>query len=183
MLQRIWQENYPLFRSIARTILFHGANIDDVLQEAYARILQSKKRFTTEEEAYNYVRQVVRRTTIDQYRRLRRQHAYLTLVGDFREYSATLVQEGEDALGQLIRKEEHRRQVELLREVREALRELAPEQREAILLIFGRNRAMKEICREIGIPYSTLRSRMLSGIDRIRALLREKGIYQEESES
>ena len=68
---------------------------------------------------------------------------------------------------------------ELLEEVTRALTDLPPDQREAIHLILGpRPRKLKEMCRDIGVPYSTLRSRMIAGLERIRRKLKVKGLYR-----
>ena len=46
-------------------------------------------------------------------------------------------------------------------------------------ITFNRNhQKIKDLCKEKGIPYSTVRSRMTAGIDRIRRRLQAKGIYR-----
>ena len=89
-------------------------------------------------------------------------------------------QEPLNPLNILIREEEEKLESSLLVEMRKILKTLPPKQKEAIDLVFSRNgQKLKEICEEKNIPYSTLRSRMLSAIDRIRKQLKSKGHYQD----
>ena len=56
--------------------------------------------------------------------------------------------------------------------------ELPSVQREALEFAFnGNHQKLRDVCREKGIPYSTVRSRVTVGIDRIRRRLEAKGIY------
>ena len=42
----------------------------------------------------------------------------------------------------------------------------------------GSPRKLREVCREKGIPYSTVRSQITAGIDRIRRRLKARGVDQ-----
>lgn len=176
MLERVWREHQGLFRSIVRTILFDLSSTEDVLQEAFARILQCQKNFSSEREAFQYLRRVVFSTTIDHYRRMTRQELLLK-----NPYLAA--REQPDPLNLLIREEEEELQTSLVGEIRKVVRKLPNEQREAIELTFGHpHKRLKEMCKQKGIPYSTLRSRMIAALDQIRNQLRAKGIYRDAQE-
>lgn len=148
--------------------------MDDVLQEAFVKLLESKTHFSSPNEAYNYMRKVVLNTSIDHYRRLQRhQKAYSLNPGNFSSPSSS----ASNPLNLLIEKEKGELKASILEEVRKTLGELSPEQREAIDIAFNRNhRKIKDICKEKGIPYSTIRSRVTAGIDHIRRRLTLKGI-------
>ena len=148
--------------------------MDDVLQEAFVKLLESKKHFSSPNEAYNYMRKVVLNTSIDHYRCLRRrQKAYSVNPGNFSSPSS----DAPNPLNLLIEKEKGAVKNSILEEVRKTLGELTPEQREAIEIAFNRDhRKIKDICTEKGIPYSTIRSRVTAGIDHIRRRLTIKGI-------
>ena len=169
MLERVWEKNQNIFRCIEGQILFDRSSTDDVLQEAYARTLQAKKAFTDEEEAHRYLRRVVWNTAIDYYRRFSRQNSLIKSVSSVR-------QESPNPLTILIREEETELESSLLIEMRKAFKGLSPKQKQAIDLVFSRNgQKLKEICKEKNIPYSTLRSRMISAIDQIRSHLKARG--------
>ena len=70
-------------------------------------------------------------------------------------------------------------EIRALEKVAKALTDLPPDQRKAIHLILGpRPGKLKEMCREIGVPYSILRSRMIAGLERIRTKIKTKGLYR-----
>ena len=54
MLERLWHKNQAILRSIISNILLDPSGVDDVLQEAFRKLLQSKIHFSTQEETYNY---------------------------------------------------------------------------------------------------------------------------------
>ncbi len=68
MLERLWQKNQAIFRSIVRGVLADGTFVDDVLQDAFIRIFERDKKFPNKQEAYNYLQRVVLNTAIDYYR-------------------------------------------------------------------------------------------------------------------
>ena len=177
MLERLWRKNQAILRSIVLNILIDPSGVDDVLQEAYAKVLQSHKRFSTQEETYNYLRKTVLNTCIDYYRSCQRRNALF--VNSCDTESSSLSHNQTDPLTHLLEKKKGEVRGTILEEVRKSLEELSPKQREAIEIIFNRNHGkVKDICKEKGIPYSTIRSRVTAGIDRIRRRLRVKGIYQ-----
>ncbi|MDA2923582.1 RNA polymerase sigma factor [Acidobacteria bacterium AH-259-G07] len=177
MLERIWRKNQAILRSIVHNILIDPSGVEDVLQEAFAKLLRSNTGLYTEQEAYNYIRRVVLNTTIDHYRFSKRRNTRFT--NSVEANSCHLSQNQANPLTLLIEKENEKLQNSILEEVRKTLEELPSEQKEAIDITFNRNHArIKDICKERGIPYSTLRSRVTAGIDRIRNRLKAKGFYR-----
>jgi len=161
---------------MVRAVLFDQSSIDDVLQEAFAKVLHSRKDFSDRREAFHYLRKTVLSTTIDLYRRSTRYNSRVIDCPDPPEFSPILLQKDQDPLSLLLLREQAEEKYNLVSQVRAALATLPPSQQEAIELFFGRSKKqrLKEICRDSGIPYSTLRSRMIRGVDKIRALLREE---------
>ena len=149
--------------------------MDDVLQEAFIKLLESNKHFSNKNEAYNYMRKVVLNTSIDHYRCRRRRKAYSLNPGNPASPSSS----APNPLNLLIEKEKDEAKNSILKEVRKTLGKLPPEQREAIDIAFNRkHRKIKDICKEKAIPYSTIRSRVTAGIDHIRRQLALKGIHR-----
>ena len=177
MLERLWDKNQAILRSIVLNILIDPSGADDVLQDAYAKVFRSKKHFSTQDEAYNYIRKTVVHTCIDYYRSFRRRTALFVNSRDFANLPHIYNQA--DPLTQLVEKEKGEVQVAFLEEVRKTMAELPPLQREALEIAFnGNQQKLREVCREKGIPYSTVRSRVTAGIEQIRRKLRAKGVYR-----
>ncbi|MEE8460896.1 MAG: RNA polymerase sigma factor [Acidobacteriota bacterium] len=175
MLERLWHKNQAILRSLVRNILLDPSSVDDVLQEAFIKLLESNKHFSNKNEAYNYMRKVVFNTSIDHYRCRRRRNAYSLSPGN----PASLSSSAPNPLNLLIENERDEVKNSILKEVRKTLGKLPPEQKEAIDIAFNRNhRKIKDICTERAIPYSTIRSRVTAGIDHIRRQLTLKGIYR-----
>ncbi len=175
MLERIWDRNQAIFRSIVLNILIDRSAVDDVLQEAYAKVLRSRKDFSTQEEAYNYIRKTVVHTCIDTYRSFRRRNALFV-----QPHELANLPHGDgqaDPLTRLMEMEKGEAQSTVLEEVKKTMLELPQVQREALEIAFnGSPRKLRAVCREKGIPYSTVRSRITAGIDRIRRRLKARGV-------
>lgn len=180
MLERIWKKHQRRLQALAGRIASNPDAAEDVLQESFARVLRAGKTFQTEGQALGFVRRTIVNTNIDHYRRRRAQrlgpgHVSLssTQVSDSQAYPDLAYQ---DPLERLLTREVDAATEEILKETRKALRELKPEHRQAIEAFFSTHRGAKQFCRQNNIPYSTLRSRMLVGIDLIRKRLSRKGL-------
>ena len=177
MLERLWDKNQAILRSIVLSILIDPSGTDDVLQEAYAKVLRSGKHFSTQDEAYNYIRKTVLHTCIDYYRSFKRRSALFVNSRDPADLPDAYNQA--DPLARLMEKEKSEVHSTILEEVRKTMAELPAVQRKALEIAFnGHHRKLRDVCREKGIPYSTVRSRVTAGIDRIRRQLKAKGVYR-----
>ncbi len=170
-----------MFRAVAASVVHYPEHTDDVLQEAFARLLRRDRKFRTKAEAFHYIRITVLNTAIDCYRRLRRQRRVQT-----NEIAEDVLPDDESysPLRLLMQKQETCAQDRLLTEVRKALNGLSAQDLDAISVFFdrGSSRTMKQACLERGVAYSTLRGRMLRSIDRIRQHLRTRGVEGFDSE-
>lgn len=164
-----------MLRRVAGRILLDPDVVEDVLQESFARALAARRRFSGNRETLNYLNRVVVNTSIDFYRKRRRHLLRFQPV----DPAGPPLEElgGREAgdrrpptpLERLLHRERRRAEGTVLRRVNQALTDLPRVQRDAIDLLLNRNgRSCREVCAEAGIPYSTARSRMLGGIDRIR---------------
>ena len=171
-LAEVWEQQEPVLRSIVKTILLDHSLIDDVLQDAFTQVLKMERQFVDNQEAYNYARRAVINTAIDYYRKIRKRQDFQR-----KQLSEDYI-DTRTPLAALVRREEAGDRVTLMKEVQTAFSQLSSEQQEAINMILGRTRKIKDICQETGIPYSTLRSRLLSGVDQIREQLRARGLLR-----
>ncbi len=181
MLEQVWRRYRRLLQRVALGILLDRDRAEDALQEAFARALASRRRFSDPREALNFLNRVVVNTSIDLYRKRRRRLRRFRSVEPDGPPLEELAENGrngrprEDPLGRLLARERRRLEQMLLQEAADALKALPRAQREAIGLLLNRNgRSCREVCAEAGIAYSTARSRMLGGIDRIRRRLMER---------
>ena len=176
MWEEIWHQNQAIFRSIIRSVLIDPSAVDDVLQEAYTKLMRAGRDFPTRGETYSYIRKVVLNTSIDHYRACRRRMARLGIPLDNHDSHETL--RVCDPLAILMKKEEIRFHHLILEEIRRTVSGLPSKQQEAIDITFNRrHQKIKDICKARGIPYSTVRSRVLAAIQNIRRRLKSKGIY------
>jgi RNA polymerase sigma factor (sigma-70 family) len=161
--------------------------VDDALQEAFAKLLRANRTFGSDAEAFRFIRTTVRNAAVDQYRRAHRRNRRFPSYDDPQVGEGWLPVERESPFSLLQHREEHERRQVLHREVQRGLRRLTPPQRQAIRLMFQRDgRPIKKSCARLGVPYSTVRSRMLAGIDGLRRYLGSRGMLtasEEEDES
>ena len=178
LTDQVWEENQRLFRSIAIAIVKNPADIDDVLQETYRRVLKAPYEITNPEEAFYYLKKSVRNTAIDWNRKSFRRN--LTVKEQVSDYDRleSLRASGESPRSRLLEKERKQSDATFITEVHLAIEELPEKQRDALKAFFsiGESPPPKELCVIKNIPYSTLRSRMVRGIDMIRDILSEKDI-------
>ncbi len=168
-----------MFRAVASSILADKSLVDDALQEAFAKVLRAEKTFASDVQAFHFVRRAVYNAAVDEFRRVTRRNRRFPSYDDPRVRENSQPVDSENPLFLLVHEEETRRHRTLLRELRAGLRHLTRDQREAIQLMFGPNdRPIKKTCALRGVPYSTVRSRMLAGIDVLRRHLLDRGILE-----
>ena len=179
MLERVWRNYQYVFRAIAASILVDKSLVDDALQEAFAKVFRAEKTFASDVQAFRFVRRAVYNASVDQLRRVTRRNRRFPSYDDPQVHEDSQPFDSESPLFLLVREEENRRHRTLLRELKSGLKHLTRDQREAIRLIFGGDgRPIKKTCAGLGVPYSTVRSRMLAGIDALRRHLLDRGILE-----
>lgn len=172
MLERLWQENESSLRAVVGTVISDSAAIDDVMQEAYLRILRFGFTHLNNGGTDRFMRKVVWSTTIDLYRR--RRHSKETVL-----CPCLPTKSPPSPLATLLRHEEGLLRRRIWDEVEEALQDLPPDLKQAIDCYFDSDeRPIREACSRLGLSYSTLRSRMLAAVERIRRRLKRKGLYE-----
>ncbi|RPI22811.1 MAG: sigma-70 family RNA polymerase sigma factor [Acidobacteria bacterium] len=176
-LADVWERNKGILEGIVKTILLDHSLVDDVLQDAYTQVMITAPELEDEQEAYNYARKAVINTAINQYRRCRRNWAMVQALQKQQS-------EADERTPLLLMMEGEHERVEsaVARELATAVSRLSPERRHAIELVLGRTDRFKDICRETGIPYTTLRSRFISAVDQIRKHMRVRKLLSKDEE-
>jgi RNA polymerase sigma factor (sigma-70 family) len=146
---------------------WESAMAEDVLQEAYLRTLDGRARFSEKSSAKTWFFAVIKRVAADMYRTSKRRSALeLQVVDSTRalalDVSATTA---EDAAYDLAQQRESSRQL------REALMQLPPRQREVLHLVFYAEFTIEEAARTLGIRIGSARTHYHRGKSRLAELL------------
>lgn len=168
----VWQSKRTQLRNLAIAVLNDYSRADDVLQEAFARLLKRPPSFKSEDDAFRYARAVVTNTAIDFYRRSCRHSRKIAIYREAVHEPAI----ARNPLDLLLLRERAHTQAAVVARLRKAVLSLPPTERRAIEAYFGdEKRRLKDVCAEAGIAYSQLRSDMLRAVDRLRDMLRDEG--------
>jgi RNA polymerase sigma factor (sigma-70 family) len=146
---------------LALRVLRDSALAEDAVQDAFLNIWRSAETFQADRaKASTWVLTFVHRRAVDLVRREERRRT--------EPEEAAPVPAGPGADEDVERRS--KREV-----VQDALRQLPPEQREAIELAYYGGYTQSELAERLGEPLGTIKSRMFTGLQRLRALLDEAG--------
>jgi RNA polymerase sigma factor (sigma-70 family) len=150
---------------LALRILRDEALAQDAVQEAFLAVWRSADRFLAERaKASTWILTLVHRRAVDLVRREDRRRAEPLETAPEPATASGLQDEAE--LG-------FQRKV-----VREALLRLPPEQREALELGYYGGLTQSELAERLGQPLGTIKSRMFTGLARLRDLLAQAGLEE-----
>jgi RNA polymerase sigma-70 factor (ECF subfamily) len=158
-LAELYRRFGRLAYGLAFRIVREDALAQDAVQEAFLGVWRAAERFTAERaKPSTWVLTLVHRRAVDLVRREERRRAEPLELG-----AESAGGESTDEAETLTRREA----------VREALRQLPPEQREAIELAYYGGYTQSELAERLGQPLGTIKSRMFTGLARLRDLLGE----------
>jgi RNA polymerase sigma factor (sigma-70 family) len=150
---------------LALRILRDDALAQDAVQEAFLAVWRSADRFLAERaKASTWILTLVHRRAVDLVRREDRRRG--EPLERAPEPASPATAEDEAALG-------FERRV-----VQEALRRLPPEQREALELGYYGGLTQSELAERLDQPLGTIKSRMFTGLARLRDLLAQAGLEE-----
>ena len=150
---------------LALRILRDEALAQDAVQEAFLGVWRNADRFLAERaKASTWILTLVHRRAVDLVRREDRRRG--EPLESAPEPAAPETTETEATLG-------FERRI-----VQEALSQLPPEQRQALELGYYGGLTQSELAEQLGQPLGTIKSRMFSGLSRLRDLLAEAGLEQ-----
>ncbi len=148
----------------ANRVLFDAPAAEDVVQDVFMQLWRKPDSFDPRRASLsNYLNMMARSRALDRWRsRMARESAAERLKQEQRQTSGV----GEDPVEPVIRRESQRR-------VLRALEGLPGDQREAVLLAFGKGLTAREIADAAGVPLGTAKSRVRMGLQKARAELGE----------
>jgi RNA polymerase sigma factor (sigma-70 family) len=158
-LAELYRRFGRLAYGLAFRILRDDALAQDAVQEAFLGVWRAAGRFASERsKPSTWLLTLVHRRAVDLVRREERRRTE-PLPADAEQADVGTGNEAELTA---------RRQV-----IREALRKLPPEQREAIELAYYGGYTQSELAERLGQPLGTIKSRMFTGLARLREVLGE----------
>jgi RNA polymerase sigma factor (sigma-70 family) len=164
-LRELYDRLGQLAYGLAFRILRDDALAQDAVQEAFLGIWRAAGRFSAERaKPSTWVLTLVHRRAVDLVRREDRRRGEPLESAPEPVATGTLEEEAE--LG-------FQRKV-----VREALLRLPPEQREALELGYYGGLTQSELAERLGQPLGTIKSRMFTGLARLRDLLAQAGLEE-----
>jgi len=166
-LVRRWEDRLGLF---VTRLLGPRADVDDLCQEVFIRVLGARERYRSEGSFSTWLYRIALNVARDSRRRQKRRGVTQSLAGH--DVASPSAGPDED-LG--------RREVGRL--VDEALDTLTTELREVLVLKHFGKLTFAETATVLGLPASTVKSRMQAALVRLRSELRRRGLHGEELEA
>ena len=153
---------FPIALASAKRVLRDEAAAEDVVQDVFMQLWLKPSSYDPSRGSLStYVSMITRSRALDRWRsRSVREQA----VERSAEQSRVLVQPAESAAEPVIRRE---RSLTLLK----TLEDLPTDQREAVLLAYGRGLTAQEIAQASNVPLGTAKSRVRLGLRKARATL------------
>jgi len=150
---------------LALRIVRDQALAEDAVQEAFLTVWRRAGSFRPERaKPSTWILTLVHRRAVDVVRREERRRAQPLLEGQEEPDERALPADEEIAL------------TDRRRLVQEALRQLPDEQREALELAYYGGLTQSELAERLSVPLGTIKSRMFTGLRRLRDLLAEAGL-------
>ena len=150
---------------LALRLVRDQALAEDAVQEAFLTVWRRAGSFRPERaKPSTWILTLVHRRAVDVVRREERRRAQPLLEGQEEPDERALPADEEIAL------------TDRRRLVQEALRQLPDEQREALELAYYGGLTQSELAERLSVPLGTIKSRMFTGLRRLRDLLAEAGL-------
>jgi RNA polymerase sigma-70 factor (ECF subfamily) len=163
-LAELYHRFARLAYGLAFRILRDDALAQDAVQEAFLGVWRAAGRFTAERaKPSTWLLTLVHRRAVDLVRREQRRRTE-PLQPEAERVGAESADEAELAMDR--------------QTIRAALRQLPPEQREAIELAYYGGYTQSELAERLGEPLGTIKSRMFTGLARLRETLGEEARAQ-----
>lgn len=159
---RAYRDHAAQMLTAANRVLRDPAAAEDVVQDVFMHLWRNPRSFDSRRGALgSYLTMMARSRALDRWRtRTAREAAADRAKAERSTESLT----AEDAAEPVIRRDGERR-------VLRALEKLPGDQREAVLLAFGRGLTAREIAAAAGVPLGTAKSRVRLGLEKARSEL------------
>ncbi len=163
-LARLYDAYRVILFGLLVRILNSREEAEDILQEVFVQVWRRAKDFDDERgRPFTWLVTLARSRAIDRLRSLAARQRLATGAAQEQEQ----IEDVSDALTDAVRAEQQA-------VVRSALAELPPEQRQTLVLAYFDGLTQSEIASKLNAPLGTVKTRMRSGMIKLRALLETK---------
>lgn len=157
-----YREHAPAMLAAADRVLRDRAAAEDVVQDVFAHIWRRPEGFDARRGSLgSYLTMMARSRAVDRWRTRAVRDAAIERSGRETRMERPVQ---EDAAEPVIRRDGERRMLS-------ALDRLPGDQREAVLLAFGKGLTAREVANAVGVPLGTAKSRVRLGLQKARAEL------------
>ncbi len=164
-LAQLYDRYSRIAYGLALRIVRDQALAEDAVQEAFLTVWRTAGSFRPDRaKPSTWILTLVHRRAVDVVRREERRRAQPLLEGQEEPDERALAADEEIEL------------TDRRRLVQEALRQLPDEQREALELAYYGGLTQSELAERLAVPLGTIKSRMFTGLRRLRDLLAEAGL-------
>jgi len=164
----------PIYNLIVR-IVHDKATADDLLQETFWQVWRSASKFTGQGSAAAWLFRIARNKSIDQLRRRQARPQPLPTASEVEE---------EALWEQLPDEETGVEQITASRwekaDLRRALQEIPPEQRQCLLLAFFEGMSQRQIAEYTNTPLGTVKTRLRMGVEKLERIFRAAGYERQD---
>jgi RNA polymerase sigma-70 factor (ECF subfamily) len=159
-LAALYDRYHSILLGLLLRILHSRVEAEDVLQEVFLQIWQRAANFDEARgRAFTWMVTLARSRAIDRLRALQSRQ---------RADDTAFLRDAPDSVGDAVEDVHHAEQREI---VRAALAEIPEEQRRTLLLAYFEGLTQSEIAEQLGQPLGTVKTRMRSGMSKLRDLL------------
>ncbi len=157
-----YEELRPLAVASAQRVLRDQAAAEDVAQDVFIALWRNPRAYDPKRGSLrSYVSLMARSRALDRWRTRQAREAAVDRSAVEQRFSQS---DAESAAEPVLRRDRSRR-------ILHALDSLPGEQREAVLLAFGRGLTAQEIASAVGVPLGTAKSRVRLGLQKARSQL------------
>ena len=164
-LSQLYDQTSGILYSLALRIVRNTEDAEETLHDAYLRAWRYASAYSDQRgSVLSWLVLMTRTSAIDRLRATKRHNSAHSLDEYYDAESPLASPENEVVSNQ----KAHR--------IRIAMRELSPEQKEAIELAFFGGLSHSELAEHLGVPLGTIKTRIRSGLQRMRGSLEDLGI-------
>ena len=161
----LYRRYSPLAGGLAMRMVRHPFVAEEIVQEAFLALWRNPDAYREERGTFRaWLMSTVHHRAVDAIRReetqRRRAGPSETLESILEDVAQSVVEEAATAGAR--------------EQVRAALREIPPEQRQVLEMMYFKGRTQAQVAQELDLPLGTVKSRTLLGMRRLRSLLLER---------
>jgi len=172
--EQLFTEYQSLWYRIAYQYVHNAQDSQDIIQESYRKFLSIERDWDSLEDAKRYFSTILVHTSVDFYKLSKKRQENPLPSGESPAGNSA----ESTAWRRQCQKQEKEQEESILDSAIALIAQLPEEQKAAIVRLYlaDQPRSLTELGRDLGVPISTLKSRALLGIEKVKKSLRKKGL-------